>query len=164
MEIIENDKKEKVLIDKYDNFVKKYVFINMGDYVGYKTRQWYESAPDCFRLMICDQFQDDKIVSHIEALVDDSGEYSRIMVDKYGCFRRVILIDKGMILEDSLNKILENGFGEEISKSFESDNNFSKVKLRDYLQEDDILETNDFVLEFLDTNEKFKNEFKGKKR
>ena len=49
------------MVNKY-HFVKKYVFINMGDYVGYKTRQWYESAPDRFRLMICDQVQDDKIV------------------------------------------------------------------------------------------------------
>lgn len=49
MEFIKDDEKEKILIDKNDDFVKKYVFINMGDYVGYKTRQWYDDAPDCFR-------------------------------------------------------------------------------------------------------------------
>ena len=157
-------KKKKIFVDKDGNFVKKYIFVNMGDYVGYASRQWYDSVPDCFRLMFCDRFQNDKIVMHIEALVDSSDEYSRIMVDKYDCFRRVILIDKGMILEDSVNKLSDNGFGDEVIKNFKSNNNFSKVKLRDYLQEDDILETNDFVLEFLDTNEKFKNEFKGKKR
>lgn len=165
MEFIKDDEKEKILIDKNDDFVKKYVFINMGDYVGYKTRKWYDDAPDCFRLMFCDQFQGNKIVSHIEALVDDLGEYSRILIDKDG-FRRVILINNGMILEDTVNKVLENGFLEEVSKNFKTkaNNNYSNIKLRDYLQANDILGTNDFVLQFLDNNEKLLEEFKGKKR
>ena len=82
----------------YRNENKEYKFINMGEYIGYNTRQWYESAPVCYRLMAYNESQDDGVL-HIEALIDSIGDYSRLIVKK-GIEERVISLSGKFICED----------------------------------------------------------------
>lgn len=77
---------------------KEYKFINMGEYVGYTTRDWYEEAPECYRLMAYNETQEDGIL-HIEALIDSLGDYSRLIVKK-GSEERVIALSGKHVLED----------------------------------------------------------------
>ena len=82
----------------YSNGNKVYTLVNMKDYVGSKSREWYETAPDCWRLMFYDEQKQDGLL-HIEALVDSNGYYSRIMVVE-GNIRRVLMLNGNYVEED----------------------------------------------------------------
>ena len=93
----------------YKNGEKVYTLVNMKDYVGSRNRDPYENATDCWRLMFYDEKRE-KDTIHIEALVDTSGYYSRIMVvsDK---FRRTIMLKGNFVEEDKIFEMnSENDF------------------------------------------------------
>ena len=86
------------IVFNYDN--GSYTFVNMGSYVGYRSREWYEKAPSCWKLMFFDENKEEYPV-HIEALVDTNGDYSRILV-KQGEFKRVLLLYRSIVDEDTI--------------------------------------------------------------
>lgn len=93
---------EKVSDDKKKVFIedgKVYTLVNMGNYVGHKNRQWYEESPDFWKLMFYDA---DDI--HIEALIDDFGDYLRLIADKADV-RRILQLNGNKVLSDTVCKV-----------------------------------------------------------
>lgn len=84
----------------FNNENESFTFVDMGNYVGYQSRQWYEEAPNCWRLMFYDEKKEDSPI-HIEALVDSTGCYSRIMVCQ-GNNKRVLLLNGNVVDEDMI--------------------------------------------------------------
>ena len=85
-----------------------YTFVDMGSYVGYRSRQWYESPRSCWKLMFFDENKEESPV-HMEALVDTTGDYSRIMIEKDN-FKRVLMlrgniVDEDIIIEEEPNSL-----------------------------------------------------------
>lgn len=84
----------------FDNETESFTFVDMGNYVGHQSREWYEESPSCWRLMFFDEKKEDFPI-HIEALVDSAGYYSRIMICQ-GNSRRILLINGNVIDEDMI--------------------------------------------------------------
>lgn len=82
----------------FHNGDEDFTFVDMGNYVGHSSRQWYEQSPSCWRLMFYDDNKSEQPV-HIEALVDSAGDYSRILVHD-GNIKRVLLLNGNLVDED----------------------------------------------------------------
>jgi len=82
---------------------KKYTMTNMGSYVGYKSREWYEPVPEVWILTSYDEKLDNGEILHMEALVDDVGSYIRFLIDK-GDKTRTIQMQYEMIYKDIITK------------------------------------------------------------
>ena len=82
------------------NDTERFTFVDMGSYVGHQSREWYEKVPSCWRLMFYDEQKDDSPI-HIEALVDRTGYYLRIIVSQ-GNVRRVLLMNRNVVDEDMI--------------------------------------------------------------
>ncbi len=97
MELLVDNKDKKVFID--DD--KYYTMLDMGVYVGYRLRLWYENNPVIWKLMLLDEVSKNGQYKHIEALIDDKGDYSRLLVE-INNVKRVILINNGCVYSDSI--------------------------------------------------------------
>jgi len=84
----------------FSNGDEVFTFVDMGNYVGHNSRQWYEQPSSCFRLMFYDDNRGNQPV-HIETLVDAVGDYSRIVVSS-GNIKRVLLLNGNYVDEDSI--------------------------------------------------------------
>lgn len=100
MELCKDEKTKKVFMEDEN---KMYTMFDMGSYVGHKNRPWYAQKPEVWRLMFYDKKLSDGRVIHIEALVDDKGNYTRILVEM-DKVRRAIQIINGMVFNDSIVK------------------------------------------------------------
>ncbi len=103
MELIKEEKNKKVFIE--DD--KVYTMLNMGSYVGHKHRQWYASAPEMWSLMFYDEKRDDGQELHMEALIDDSGNYIRFLVE-LGGQTRAIQMHNGRVFSDIITDYSTN--------------------------------------------------------
>lgn len=82
----------------FHNGDEDFTFVDMGNYVGHNSRQWYEQSPNCWRLMFYDDNKADQPI-HIEALVDSTGSYSKILLQSDN-IRRVLLLNGNLVDED----------------------------------------------------------------
>ena len=73
----------------------------MGDFVGHKTREWYDSVPPCWRLMLYNESRKDGKSINMEALVDEHGNYSRLLA-QIDDVKRVLLVVNGTVYGDSI--------------------------------------------------------------
>ena len=96
MELLSEEKNKKIYQD--ENSV--YTMLNMGGYIGYKNRDWYQSHPDVWVLMEATESTEKGSV-HIESLVSDRGEYIRFIMDN-GSVRRVLQLDNSLVYSDSV--------------------------------------------------------------
>jgi len=70
----EEDKRYEYEIER-EGYSVKFTILNMGDYVGHKSRQWYEEAPDFWKTMFIDICsQEPKKNMEVEFLIDDKGD------------------------------------------------------------------------------------------
>jgi hypothetical protein len=60
-----------------------FTLLNMGEYVGYNSRDWYEEAPECWETMFIDvDSEEPKKKMHCEFLIDSTGSLMRsILID-----------------------------------------------------------------------------------
>ena len=121
----------KILLDNVDKKIvqdenKYYTLIDMGIYIGHRSREWWEEAPKEWRLM----FYEDEDGLKIDALVDDIGDYSRIILEKDDV-RRVLQLRGNFVIEDSVYDEKEGIDNIYISKSIDS----KPVMIDDYLKE-----------------------------
>ncbi len=149
---------------------KKYTMVNMGEYVGHAQREWYEQAPDAWRLMFYDEKTLDGIL-HMEALVDQYGDYSRFIIEQ-GKEKRVIQVTGDYIEEDGVYLFSEDGlFPEKEYKALERKfGSEPKESLNEYLEEDKefvssdgekyegVITSQEIVTEFLEKNKELTKE------
>ena len=128
MDLIREEVNKKIFVDGED---KIYSMVNMGSYVGHKHRQWYESAPEMWTLMFYDEKRDDGQNLHMESLIDDSGNYTRFLIE-LGNQTRAIQIHNGRVYSDTITD-----YGRELGDSFVAlDGDIyssGSIPLRDYL-------------------------------
>ena len=98
MELIRDEKDKKIYADEG---TKLYTMINMGEYIGHSSREWYEDAPEAWRLMFYDEMLKDGKKKHIEALVDELGDYTRIIVELNGS-KRILQLSGNWVVSDSV--------------------------------------------------------------
>ena len=174
MELIKEDLNKKIFKDG-DN--KIYSMLNMGSYVGHRKREWYASAPEAWRLMFFDEKREDGKECHIEALVDDNGNYMRFLID-LGNVRRAIQLHNELVFNDV---IIENGDSldgaiGDTYVAIDGDIYFGpKVLLEEYLSTtpefssgDTVFKGeipgNDLIAEFLNKNEELKKMLEPNKK
>ena len=96
---MEFDKQENGnLVFRNEN--ESFTFVDMGSYVGHQFRKWNEEPSNCWRLMFYDEKKGNSPI-HIEALVDSTGYYSKIMVCQ-GHNRRILLLNGLVVDEDKI--------------------------------------------------------------
>ena len=100
MELVVENEKRKI----YREDGKFYTMLNMGDYVGYRNREWYQKPNDAWYLMIYDEIKDDKKIAHMDALVDSSGYYSRLCLEQNG-ERKIMFLRNEMITEKLVEQL-----------------------------------------------------------
>lgn len=98
MELLREEKNKKVFVENY----KLYHMLNMGSYVGHRNRSWYASKPAVWILMATDEKCEDGEILHMEALVDDRGDYTRFILQK-GEIKRVLQLQNGRVYSDTIN-------------------------------------------------------------
>ena len=159
MKLVVDTKNKKIFVDGN----KRYQMIDMGSYV--RNVAWYESAPEVWTLMAFDEREEDGSVFHLEALVDNRGNYIRFILEK-GNQKRVILIENGQVYSDTLtdNGVTYLGVEEDIytGNKYPLDEYLnSKV---DYMSEGKIfsgkLTSNDTLKHFLSVNNELQNSLK----
>lgn len=94
---------------KIENENESFTFINMGNYVGYQSRNWYDEAPDCWKLMQYEEKNTNNQIK-IEALVDTDGDYMKITVSQNNLKRILQLngkfVDEDIIIETNPNELM----------------------------------------------------------
>lgn len=71
MQLLSSDDKKRI----YKDGNKTYYMVNMGSYVGSRSREFYKPTPSCWRLMRFEEEQTNGEVTSINALVDYNGDY-----------------------------------------------------------------------------------------
>ena len=151
----------KLLVDNVDKKIvqeedKYYTLIDMGSYIGHRSRNWWEENPEEWRLM----FYEDENGLKIDALVDDSGSYSRIILEQDGV-RRILQLQGDFILEDSVYDEKEGINNIYVSKSIDSKpeliEDYLNVEHGAYLDGktfDEEVPSNDKVKSFIEDNDR----------
>ena len=80
MEILEQEKKKALLSDEIGGQTYKVTMLDMGSYIGFRSRPWYAKAPEKWRAMSIDVTSPEKEGLHYESLVDDLGDLSRVIL------------------------------------------------------------------------------------
>ena len=89
--ILDKENKKEFLMEK-DNYSVKFTVLNMGEFVGHKSRQWYESAKACWETMFINIVsQDPKKCLSGEFLIDSNGDFQRLLISDNSGNKRVIL-------------------------------------------------------------------------
>lgn len=96
-EIITDDKNRIVFTDGTTSFV----MLNMGDFVGHSNREWYDNVEPVWKLMAYEHCREDGKVEHGEALINEYGDYSRMMIDLDN-IRRVLYFNGQIVLSDDI--------------------------------------------------------------
>ena len=99
MELLLDEKNRKMFYD--ENVGEFYTMLDMGCYVDHRNRLWYEKESQVWRLMMVDEKPRNGHYKHIEALIDDMGNYSRIIVEVNNV-KRIILLNNGRVFSDSI--------------------------------------------------------------
>lgn len=115
-----------------------YTLLNMGCYVGHRGRDVNETYPACWKLMFVDKDMFHVNDIHIEALVDETGLYSRLIM-KCGWLRRIILFEKNNVIydviEDTMGIANKRILGE-VYLSKNNDLNKKSVSISEYLNQE----------------------------
>lgn len=96
MKLILDDKNKKVFFDQSGEKEKIYTLINMGNYVGHRSRPWYMEAEPCWLLMFYDERKDKETIFHCEALCDEQGQYTRLIMEQND-IKRVVLLTGSIV-------------------------------------------------------------------
>ena len=96
MELVTENEQRKIFRDEETG--KFYTMINMGEYVGYRNRDFWQNPNDAWFLMIYDEIKNDKKISHMDALIDQSGNYTRIVLEQ-NSERKTMFLRGNMISE-----------------------------------------------------------------
>lgn len=83
---------------------KIYSFMNFKDYVGHRSRQWYEEGPDCFRLF---KYEEPGKLT-ITGTVYESGNYIDLLLIDEQDNRRSIVFRGDLITSDIIYTKGEN--------------------------------------------------------
>ena len=165
MKLVREEKKKKVFTE--DN--KIYYVLDMGSYVGHKSRQWYSSKPEIWILMASDEQCKDGETLHIEALVDDCGDYMRFIMQK-GDIKRVIQLQHGRVYSDTIDDSYSTYLcmdGDIYSPNQVALDEYlsyePEFSLNDSIYEGEI-PSNDSLGEFLHSNEKLRNALRNTSR
>lgn len=138
MEIIKEEKTKKI----FEENGKIYTLIDMGAYVGHRNRNWWENTPECWRLMFCDEKNNDNETFHIEALVNDSGDYIRFLIEKDEV-KRIINVTNDYVYQDFLfEKSNDLDFGEQYVALEKEIYDSDKLPLREYLKQNQTFYSN----------------------
>lgn len=129
-EIKNGNDRRKIYCDS-DNDV--YELLDMGEYIGHKSRDVFDSIPENFKLMFSSHVLEDGNKVSLRALIDPYvGNYISIKMKKNN-EERVITLDNGFVTEDSIY-------------IFDGDKMFSskhfKSSLTDRISVDEYLKTN----------------------
>lgn len=174
MNLVREDKDKKIFIDGNNKF---YSMINMGNYVGHRDREWYDSNPDVWVLMFYDEKRTDGKTLHIEALLDDEGNYIRFIIELEGQ-KRVIQLDNGKVFKDTITEIKDISdwpFGDEFIALDEDIYSRKCVLLDSYLNSNSSfylgdrvysgeLSNNNLIFEFLRKNDELKEKLGHSKK
>lgn len=105
MELIKEENNKKV----YRDGNKIYTMLNMGNYIGHASRNWWETTPEEWRLMFYEEEREDGKKLSIDALVDQFGGYMHFWIS-LGNMKRVICLSGEMVYSDSIvEKISSDG-------------------------------------------------------
>ncbi len=80
MEIIKQEKKQALLEDVIDNKKYQITMLDMGSYIGYRSRPWYSTPKPVWKAMSIDASSTEKNGFHYESLVDEYGEITRVIL------------------------------------------------------------------------------------
>ena len=80
MEILEQDKKKALLSDEIGDQTYKVTMLDMGSYIGFRSRPWYAKPAPKWRAMMIDVSSPEKVGMHYESLVDDKGDLNRVII------------------------------------------------------------------------------------
>ena len=178
MKLVVDEDKKKVYVEEGE-IDRYYSMIDMGEYIGHSQRDWYETAPSNWFLMFYDEKdKTSKTIFHAEALVDQYGEYQRLILEEKG-YKRVMQLQGDYIMSDIVydnrNESLDGAWvGKSYISYIHDDNTKPLPRLSTYLlgdkefkSEDGIIlleKPNDYrVSEFLLNNDNLSLEFKDVK-
>lgn len=173
MELIKEEANKLV----YKDGNKIYTMLNMGNYIGHASREWWEATPEDWRLMFYEEERGNGNNLLMEALVDQFGGYMHFWIS-LGNMKRVICLDGGMVYRDSIvEEISSDGLLGDSYVALNCDVYSSdRVLLNDYLNvrlpfklgeqvyEGD-LSDNSLIVEFLNKNDELRETMnQGRKR
>lgn len=99
MELIDENNERKI----YQEDNRIYTMVNMGDYIGHRSREWYQKGDDAWYLMFLDEYQNNDKIRHMEALVDYTGRYLRFIIEQ-GNEKRIVLVGNGSGMKEYVEK------------------------------------------------------------
>ena len=85
----------------YTNGTTSFIMLNMGEYVGHTSREYYDDVEPVWKLMGYEHHREDGKIEYGEALIDEYGQYSRMMVD-IDNIRRVLYFSGQVVLSDDI--------------------------------------------------------------
>lgn len=92
MKNILNEENKKTFLMERGNYNVQFTLLNMGNYVGHKNRQWYESAKPHWETMLVDIIsQDPSKCLTGEFLIDSNGDFQRLLISDNNGNKRIIL-------------------------------------------------------------------------
>ena len=156
--LLEDDRKIIFLEELENNDKGIYSMINMGEYIGYKKGKFGEEAPDDWKLLFYDIYNDkeEKVLS-IEALCDDNGDYSKF-IEKTDDYKRIVIINSNTVVRDYAYV----GNKEEL---YYTTNNFLGYRLDQYFDiNPEMKEKNAMLKNFVEQAEELKKEIESNKR
>lgn len=168
------DEKEKKIYKEAGEIDKYYSMLDMGSYVGHQNRNWYDTNPSNWYLMFYDEkTKGQQTLFHAEALVDQYGEYTRLILEEKG-YKRVMQLQGEFvtsdIVYDNRNESLDGAW---VGKSYigyeHEDQSKPYPRLSAYLLGDKVFKTEDGavlhenpndnrITEFLSNNDNLKVE------
>lgn len=84
-----SDDNKQYALDK-ENYSMKFTLIDMGNYIGYRHRQWWQTPAEIWKTMEIDiESKDSEKSIHSEYLVDDNGRMLRALMTDSNGLRRV---------------------------------------------------------------------------
>lgn len=110
MELIVNEEKRKI----YQQGNKFYTVLDMGDYVGHKSRMVFEESEEYWVLMY---YEDKDNNIKIESLVNEQGLYMRFLMDKNNV-RRCIHLHDYSVYHDSVTTVNKKTAVFDLGKSY----------------------------------------------
>ncbi len=103
MELIDENEQRKIFQEKKDTN-KIYTVLDMGEFIGHYGRSVFDKVYENWHLMFMDEYDGEKKIASVEALVDHTGDYSRFIV-KYQGREIIVLVNNGKIYHQIGNEL-----------------------------------------------------------
>ena len=134
MKLWSSDEEKRIYIDENST----YTVLNVSKYVGHKNCSKNTEIPECWKLMILEKEMFDVNDIRVDALIDEAGEYVRLVM-VCGWLKRTILFNKNMVIYDCVENNLgisaKNILGS-VYKSINNDFNKKVVQIDEYLNQE----------------------------